>query len=118
MQGKRLYEFILIPLSETYQILKFDQFVHIVGFCVATLVMYELLHSALHTNHRTRGALAVVVAMAGLGVGAFNEIIEFLITVVVPQTGVGGYVNTSLDLVADLVGALIALGIIWWRERG
>ena len=30
-----------------------------------------------------------------------------------PETGVGGYVNTSLDLVSDLVGALGAL--VWIR---
>ena len=54
-------------------------------------------------------ALSVVVVMAGLGVGALNEIVEFAATVVMPETGVGGYINTSLDLVADLIGALAAL---------
>ena len=54
-------------------------------------------------------ALSIVVVMAGLGVGGLNEIIEFIATVIMPETGVGGYVNTSLDLVADLIGALIAL---------
>lgn len=32
----KLYEVILIPISESYHIFRFDQFVHIVGFGVAT----------------------------------------------------------------------------------
>lgn len=55
--------------------------------------------------------------MAGLGVGALNEIIEFFATVVVPETGVGGYENTALDLVADLIGALSATTLIAVTRR-
>ena len=54
-------------------------------------------------------SLSIVIAMAGLGVGGLNEIIEFIATVVMPETGVGGYMNTALDLVADLVGAVLAV---------
>ena len=41
-----------------------------------------------------------------------NELLEFIATVLVPETGVGGYVNTSLDLVSDLIGAILAMVII------
>ena len=112
----RLYEIILIPLSTTYQIIKYDQFVHVIGFGVSTLVMYHLIKSLLRPNHKWV-ALSIVIVMAGLGVGALNEIIEFIVTVIVPSTGVGGYENTSLDLVADLIGALIAMAIILIKER-
>ena len=61
--------------------------------------------------------MSIVVVMGGLGIGALNEILEFLVTVVVPKTGVGGYINTSLDLVSDLIGAIIAMIIIYFRER-
>ena len=53
--------------------------------------------------------------MAGLGLGAVNEIVEFTATVITPNTGVGGYVNNALDLVTDLLGAVIA--IIYLRKR-
>jgi len=46
-----------------------------------------------------------------------NEIVEFFATVILPETGVGGYINTSLDLVFNLLGALIAMGFIYWHER-
>lgn len=105
-EGMRLYELILIPLSESYEIFKYDQFVHIIGFGVSTLLMFSLLKSRL--KEMKGFSLWLVIVMAGLGVGAINEIIEFGVTVIVPETGVGGYNNTSLDLVADLIGAIIA----------
>jgi len=110
--GTRLYEIMLLPLSDTYPVLRYDQFVHVVGFGVATLVMYHLVRPLLKVDLRRWTALSIVVLMAGLGVGALNEIIEFLATVIIPETGVGGYVNTSLDLVADLAGAILALIVI------
>ena len=111
-----LYGQVLIPLSQEYPVFRFDQFVHIVGFGVATLLMYHLLTPLLKPDLKRWTALSIVVVMAGLGVGALNEIVEFLAVVLVPETGVGGYVNTSLDLVADLVGAVAALVYIRLRK--
>ena len=114
--GVKLYEIILVPVSEEYHIFRYDQFVHIVGFGVATFVMYVLLKPLLLPDLKRWTALSIVVVMAGLGVGALNEIVEFTATVVVPETGVGGYTNTSLDLVSDLVGAVLALVIVRVRK--
>lgn len=111
-----LYGVMLVPLSDTLPILRYDQFVHIVGFGVATLLMHHLLTPLLRPDIPGKVALSIVVAMAGLGVGALNEIVEFVATVLVPETGVGGYLNTALDLVADLVGAVLA--VAWLRVRG
>ena len=111
IKGIKLYEYILFPLSELYHIFKYDQLVHIIGFGVSTLIMYHLIKPHLKQTSE-KVALSIVVVMAGLGVGALNEIIEFFVTVIVPETGVGGYANTSLDLVSDLIGACIALIII------
>jgi putative membrane protein len=55
--------------------------------------------------------------MAGLGIGAVNEIVEYIATLLIPETGVGGYDNTLLDLISDLIGALFALLIIRHREK-
>ena len=112
----KVYEIILIPLSEKYHIFRYDQFVHIVGFGVATLVMYYLIKPLLRPNLDRWVALSIVIVMAGLGVGALNEIVEFAATVLMPETGVGGYVNTSLDLVSDLIGAVLAIAVIRTRR--
>jgi putative membrane protein len=114
--GEKLYALILIPISGEYGIFRYDQFVHIVGFGVSTLLMYYLLTLVLPERPKQWTAVSIIVVMAGLGVGALNEIVEFAATVIVPETGVGGYVNTSLDLVADLIGALLAL--VYIRLRG
>lgn len=62
-------------------------------------------------RHRPRlagwGALWVVV-LGGCGLGALNELVEFLISQTVPGTRIGGYENTGWDLVANLVGCLAA----------
>lgn len=116
--GTRLYDLILIPLvGAPYHILRYDQAVHIYGFFAATLAIYYVLKPLLKRNHKSRIALSVVVVMAGLGLGALNEIVEFITTVVVPSTGVGGYINNALDLVTDLLGAIIAFVYLQWRER-
>jgi len=103
-----LYGLILIPISETYSILRYDQVVHAFGFGVSTLLMYHLLANLLSQRDMKRFSVGLVVIMAGAGLGAFNENIEFLLTVFLPQTGVGGYENTSLDLCSNLVGAVVA----------
>ena len=115
--GTRLYELILIPISDTYEIFKYDQFVHILGFGIATYIFYGILRSILRKDLQKWTALSIIVVMVGLGIGALNEVIEFFITVIAPSTGVGGYINTSLDLVADLIGAICALIIIRINER-
>lgn len=114
--GTKLYDLILIPVSETYEILKYDQVVHAFGFGVATLVMYHLIRPHLRDGARAWTSLSIVVVMAGLGAGALNEIIEFGATLVVADTGVGGYVNTSLDLVSNLIGAISAMAFIRVKE--
>lgn len=109
--GARLYDLILIPISSTYNILRYDQAIHIFGFGVATLVLYSLLQSYFQPIAKKTKAvsLSIIIVMAGLGIGAFNEVLEFIIQVLLPKTGIGGYINTSIDLVSDLVGALLAL---------
>jgi hypothetical protein len=60
--------------------------------------------------------LMVLCAAAGMGFGAMNEVIEFAATILVPQTNVGGYMNTGWDLVANLVGCAVAAVAIRLRE--
>src|SRR3989338_5659422 len=110
----RLYELILIPISAEYSVFRYDQFVHIVGFFVATLVMYVLAKPNLKKNFGW-WSTGIVLAMAGLGVGALNEIVEFVAVVLVPETGVGGFFNVSLDLVSDLIGSVLA--VIWIKIK-
>jgi hypothetical protein len=49
-----------------------------------------------------------------MGFGAANEVVEFIATITLPGTNVGGYENTGWDLVANLVGCLLAALSIWF----
>ena len=96
-------------------VLKFDQFVHFFGFGVATLVIYHLLKPYL--NERTNWKVMYpLLIMGGMGVGALNEIVEFMAVLALPETGVGGYFNTSLDLVFNALGAIVATILIHFRR--
>lgn len=110
--GSVIYTHMIFPIvGEPYNILKYDQVVHAFGFFVATLAIYYVLKPHLKEKFGWVG-VGVVLVMAGLGLGALNEIIEFLMTVFLPDTNVGGYENTALDLVFNLIGALLAVWTI------
>lgn len=114
----KLYGTLLIPIiGEPYHVLKYDQLVHAYGFGVTTFVMWHLLKPSLKQAVPRRWvSLGIILVMAATGAGALNEVIEFTATVFDPDNGVGGYVNNAIDLVANLVGALIATMIIIHKE--
>ena len=95
--------------------LKYDQLTHAYGFGITTWLCWRGLCSAFGRMGRspqpTLGLLTLAAA-AGTGFGALNEVIEFIVTLLVPENNVGGYVNTALDLCFNLLGALIAVLLI------
>lgn len=101
-----LYNVQLIPA-----ILRYDQLVHALGFGTATLVCHHVLTGFMIPNLRPSASLVILVAMMGCGVGAVNEIVEFIAVKAMPETNVGGYENTLWDLVFNLIGSSIAA--IW-----
>lgn len=115
-QSRVLYTLWLIPGR-----LKYDQVVHAYGFGVTTWVCWQGLRAAIR---RRAGevtptfGLLVLAAAAGIGFGALNEVIEFVATLLLPETNVGGYRNTGWDLVANLTGAALAASLIWLNGRG
>lgn len=90
---------------------KYDQLVHALGFGVATWAAAEALNRLLVPGPRGLG-LFLALVFIGSGLGAFNEVIEFAATLIMPGTNVGGYDNTGWDLVSNLVGATAA-GLCW-----
>ena len=108
--GSVLYNLWLIP-----NFLKYDQFVHAYGFGITTWLCWQGL-SATVAVKPTIGILTLCAA-GGMGIGAFNEIVEFAATLTIPNTNVGGYNNTGWDLVANLVGCAIAATAISMCHR-
>jgi hypothetical protein len=95
----------------------FDNVVHFVGFGIAGLACWEALGAWLPTDEVPTVATIVFVALLACGVGAVNEVVEFAITHALPETQVGGYENTGRDLVANLLGGLVAGGWEVSRRR-
>ncbi len=87
----------------------FDNVVHFVGFGTAGLACWSALRARWLGDVEVGPVATVVfVALLGCGVGAVNEVLEFLYTLAVPDTQVGGFQNTGRDLVANLLGGLTA----------
>ncbi len=109
-----LYSLWLIP-----DYLKYDHIVHAFGFGVTTWLCWQGLRRILADHAQqpvesirpTLGMLTLVMA-AGMGFGAMNEVVEFVATLMMPETNVGGYINTGWDLVSNLTGCLLAAVLI------
>lgn len=118
INGTKLYATMLFPIvGEPYHILKYDQLVHAYGFGVTTFLMWHLLKPLLQTGKKFHWVpLSIVLIMASTGAGALNEVIEFTATIFDPGNGVGGYINNAIDLVSNLIGASIAMAMIYFIE--
>jgi hypothetical protein len=94
--------------------LRYDHLVHGSAVFVGTLALWTVvLRPAL--PGLTPGVVAVCV-LAGLGLGALNEMVEFLATLAHHGAHVGGYANTGWDLVSNAGGGLLA-GLVLRRRR-
>lgn len=111
-----LYNLWLVP-----GLLKFDQAVHAFGFGVATWVCWQGMRAALPAVGgeclRATPGLLFLAAAAGMGLGALNEVVEFVAVLLIPDTNVGGYMNTGWDLVANLAGCTVAVILIYIGDR-
>ena len=87
--------------------IEYDHFVHALGICLGTIALWTAFvpHPVDAARH---GHVVLVVVLAGLGLGAVNETIEFLLTLSHGGTHVGGYTNTGWDLVSNIAGGIAA----------
>jgi len=110
-----LYDWWIVPNR-----LKFDQAVHTYGFAITTWVCWQGLVRAFQRHGvavRPSLGLLTLCFAAGMGFGALNEVVEFAAVLLVPETNVGGYMNTGWDLVANAAGCLTAVAIIGLASR-
>ena len=96
--------------------IKFDQIVHTYGTAVAAALMYYFLRR--DTSFHWLG-ITVFAVLGASGIGALTEIIEFLAKMTVPDTDVGGYYNTAVDLCVNLFGAILGTiaCFVFWKPK-
>lgn len=99
--------------------LKYDHVVHFYGFGTCTWLTWEALRASVQQRlsrklYPSLGMIALCI-FTGMGLGALNEIIEFIAVLSLPETNVGGYFNTGWDLVSNLVGCCFAGILIFLR---
>ena len=114
-----LYSLWLIPGT-----LKYDQVVHAYGFGTTAWACWQGLRSILSSSGGNNSqqikptvGMLVLCGAAALGFGALNEVVEFIASMTMPNTNVGGYINTGFDLVANLVGVSAACVLIGLSAR-
>ncbi len=108
-----LYSWVIVDLvAEPYSILKYDQVVHFYCYFIAALLIWKVVGGLNYSSFTTA---ALVTVLAASGIGGINEIIEFLATVFIPQTNVGGYENTAIDIICIFLSACAA--IPFFRSR-
>lgn len=109
-----LYALQLIPIYSSGSemiLLKYDQALHAFGFGLSAIIIFHFMKRWITNPHRF--GVYFVAVLAGIGMGVINEIIEFIVTLLFPNNGVGGYVNTSLDLIFNTLGATMAMIAVW-----
>lgn len=118
IDGGVLYRYVLIPfvIDGDLTIFRFDQFVHAYGFGVSAIALLSIFERWTKGTVGPR-ALAATAALAAMGLGVVNEIIEFAAVVTLQETGVGDYYNTALDLVFNTLGALVAVSLVFLVRR-
>lgn len=102
-------------------ILKYDQLTHVYGFGVATWLSWQTLAGVVRRQFPERELRptlgpAFIAALCGVGLGALNEVVEFIATLLA-ETNVGGYYNTGMDLIYNTIGATIAATAIALHAR-
>ncbi|MEY2570293.1 MAG: hypothetical protein QOE63_643 [Acidimicrobiaceae bacterium] len=95
-----LYDQWLVP-----GVLKYDQLVHFINCAALALACFVVLRRWLRPGIAPAGPAFAAAAMA-CGLGAVNEVFEYLASLLFHDLDVGGYDNTGWDLVFNLAGAL------------
>ncbi len=108
---------VLYDLKLSQYTPKYDQLVHAFGFGLSVIAAHEALQAHLKKTLPLSLPICVTLFFIALGLGALNEMIEFVAVISIPNTNVGGYLNTGWDLVSNAVGALIGVLYLKLRRR-
>lgn len=119
INGQTLYKFRILEIIDKggdFFILKMDQAIHFYGFAIAAIVVFQLLSIGFDVRRYPKTAL-LLAWLGSMGLGALNEIVEFIAFVIIANTGVGDLYNTGLDLIFNMLGALVGSLIAFYHYK-
>lgn len=93
-QERRLYDVIIMGI-------RYDKYVHFFNAAVAGLFVRRL---SLERALKHEWLCNLVTVLTVLGMGAFVEIVEYMVMLTMTINGVGNYDNNMQDLAADMAG--------------
>jgi len=100
--------------------LKYEHLLHTYGFAITTWLSWQTLLGIIHRRYQRRlhptFGLLMVCATSSMGYASINEMVEFLATIIIPNSETGNYINTGWNLVANAIGAITASFIIKIRH--
>lgn len=117
LYATRIIEIFSNPVSPHFYILKMDQVIHFYGFLIAAIVVYQLLSPSIKSGSLSKGRAFLIAWIGSMGLGALNEVVEFMAMLSLAQTGVGDLYNTGFDLIFNLLGALTGTAIQSLRQK-
>jgi hypothetical protein len=105
----------IIDIGDTY-LLKYDQLVHAYLYFVVVFLINDFLK--LYINRKIpRLVYYGTITLLSVSIGALNEIVEFSTVLFFGNTGVGGYFNNSIDLVANTLGAILGSWVLYLKRQ-
>ena len=113
MAGGNLYIADVVLYEQIWLgFVRYDHLIHAFGLGAAGLAVWEATRPMLPGDGGMRTALVVILGANMIGVCI--EIGEYLASLTPAPVRVGGYANNMQDLIANLLGALVAA---WWATR-
>ncbi len=110
----RLYDIYFIP-----GLFRYDNFVHTLGSAVMVMLAHALLTPVLNDEfEQRRGYFILLLVLVGMGLGAINELVEF-VAVLIFNVGqqVGDYTNTLLDLCFNTFGSIVMASFLVFTKK-
>jgi uncharacterized membrane protein YjdF len=113
IQGEPLYGFEIIP-----GILGFDKIIHFYGIFICVIGVYYIFRKKLIKIKKEKTLSFLFLSFSGIGIGTFWEILEYVNVLSLPATGVGMYLNTMEDIIANTLAAFLAAGyLVYFKNR-
>ncbi len=95
--------------------IRYDKYVHMFNAAVAALFVQLIPFERVLRRAWLRNLVTILLVM---GMGAFVEIVEYMVMLTVETNGVGSYDNNMQDLLANLAGVSLCLLMAGSMRRG